>query len=120
GVLIAAIVLEGSGEPSLELVSPDDGFTTRVPTPPARGIRALHVASSGDLLGYIVDEGADGTGTLQLLDLRDASWVPLEVRGPADTALAVLDWAFVPGTSSLVVQADDQQLYLVDPIAGVE
>ncbi|MFT4029906.1 MAG: hypothetical protein QM675_08515 [Protaetiibacter sp.] len=117
GSVLAAVVLADDDTPSLELVSPEDGLVTEIPTPQARGIRALRVASGGDLIGYIVD-GDDGTGTLYLLDLEDASWVPIEVAGPAGTPLAALDWAFVPGTTSVVVQADDEQLYLVDPVAG--
>jgi hypothetical protein len=46
--------------------------------------------------------------------------VPIEVRGPAGTTLSVLDWTFAPGTTSVVAQAIDQQIYLVDPIAGSE
>lgn len=120
GEALSAVVLDDRDAPSLVLVTPD-GMTTPVSVPSARGIRALRVATSGDLLGYIVEgEGATGATTLYLLDLSDASWVPLEVRGPGDTALTPLDWMFVPGTTSLVVQAADQQLYLVDPVAGTE
>jgi hypothetical protein len=120
GEAIAAVVLDERDAPALVLATPD-GTTTPVSVPSARGIRSLRVASSGDLLGYLVEgEDAAGTTTLTLLDLSDASWVPIEVRGPADTALSALDWAFVPGTTSAVVQAIDQQLYLVDPVAGTE
>jgi hypothetical protein len=125
GQTVAAVVLDERDAPSLVLVSPD-GTATPVGVPPARGIRALHLATSGDLLGYIVEgEGPAASSTvgataLYLLDLADSSWVPLEVRGPADTALTPLDWAFVPGTTSLVVQAADEQLYLVDPVAGTD
>jgi hypothetical protein len=120
GEAIAAVVLDESDVPSLVLVAPD-GTPTPVSVPPARGIRALGLASGGDLLGYLVEgEVTAGTATLYVLDLTDASWVPFEVRGPAQTPLAALDWTFVPGTTSLVVQAIDQQLYLVDPVAGTE
>jgi hypothetical protein len=120
GETIAAVVLDDRDAPSLVLVTPD-GMTTPVSVPSARGIRGLRVATSGDLLGYIVEgEGVTGATTLYLLDLSDGSWVPIEVRGPGDTALTPLDWTFVPGTTSLVMQAADQQLYLVDPVAGTE
>lgn len=118
GEAIAAVVLDAAGAPSLVLVGPD-GTTTPVSVPPARGIRSLKVAASGNLIGYLVEEeDAAGTTTLMLLDLSDASWVPFEVRGPADTALSALEWTFVPGRTSVVVQALDQQLYLADPVAG--
>jgi len=118
GEAIAAVVLDAAGAPSLVLVGPD-GTPTPVSVPPARGIRSLKVAASGNLLGYLLErEDAAGVTTLMVLDLSDASWVPLEVRGPADTALSALEWTFVPGRTSVVVQALDQQLYLVDPVAG--
>jgi hypothetical protein len=120
GEAIAAVVLDERDAPSLVLVAPD-GTTTPVSVPSVRGIRSLRVASSGDLLGYLVeDDDAAGTTRLTLLDLSDASWVPIEVRGPAGTTLSVLDWTFAPGTTSVVAQAIDQQIYLVDPIAGSE
>ncbi|GMA91447.1 hypothetical protein [Homoserinibacter gongjuensis] len=100
GEAIAAVVLDESDVPSLVLVAPD-GTPTPVSVPPARGIRALGLASGGDLLGYLVEgEVTAGTATLYVLDLTDASWVPFEVRGPAQTPLAALDWTFVPGTTS--------------------
>lgn len=119
GEAIAAVLGERDA-PQLVLATPD-GTTARVSVPSARGIRALHVATSRDLIGYIVEgEGVTGATTLYLLDLAEASWVPLEVRGPGDTGLTPLDWVFVPGTTSVVVQAIDRQLYLVDPVAGTE
>lgn len=119
GTAFALITRDEEGLPGLAIAA--DGTVAPVATGPARDIRELHVASSGDLLGYVLDaDGSTGTGTLSLLDLTDSSWTPIEVRGPGGTSLAVLDWRFVPGTTSVVVQAADLQLYLVDPVAGTE
>ena len=118
GEAVAAVVLDEFDAPSIVLIAPD-GTSTPVSVPPARGIRSLQVASGGDLLGFLV-EGAAGATTLHVLDLTDASWVPSEVHGPAQTPLAALDWRFVPGTTSVVVQAVDQQLFLVDAVAGTQ
>ncbi len=117
GSLVAAVVLDAEGHPGIELASTDDGLTTTVSTPPARTIRRLGANASGDLLGFIVDgEGAGATSTLYLLDLTDGSWVPRAVDGPDGSPLAAMDWLMVPGTGSLVVQAQDEQLYLVDAL----
>jgi len=119
GDAVALITLDEAGVPSLAIAA--DGTSAVVPTPAARAIRTLHAASGGDLLGYVLDaDGTTGTGTLYLLDLTDSSWTPIEVRGPGGTPLAALDWTFVPGTTSVIVQSDDLQLYLVDPVAGTE
>ena len=40
------------------------------------------------------------------------------MTGFAQKPLAVMDWMFVPGTTSVVVQDEDLQLYLIDGLEG--
>jgi hypothetical protein len=40
------------------------------------------------------------------------------VTGFAQKPLSVIDWMFVPGTTSIVVQDEDLQLYLIDGLEG--
>ncbi len=115
---VAAITLDESDAPTLRVVFPDDGIDQAVTTAPG-ALRELHAAPVGDLVGFLVDvpagddPEATDTSRLYLYDLGGAG-IPTEVLGAAGESLAVIDWAFVPGTSSLVVQTPDHSMFLVD------
>jgi hypothetical protein len=121
---LAVITLDSGDTPSLTIASPDDGTEIPIDTLGAREIDKLQAADTGDLIGYILDDqSGDTTGLrsfLFLYDLAADSGVPAPVTGFDGAPLPVMDWAFVPGTTSVVVQGADQQLYLIDPLAGGE
>jgi len=123
GDLLAAITLDPSGSPALVIASPD-AQQIAVDTTDARTIRELHAAPSGLLFGYVVDAvvsaDAPSQNTLFLYELIDGSGVPRPVRGFGGEPLNVMDWMFVPGTTSVIVQGTDQQLYLIDTTTGAE
>ncbi|MFD1715816.1 hypothetical protein ACFSBZ_15190 [Amnibacterium flavum] len=124
---IAAVVIEDSS-PSLVLAYGPAGSTTaRIDTGGASTVRDLRGAPSSDLLGYVINGGADPGGrsynnALFVYDFTDSSAVPTEIRGIGGAPLPVIDWYFVPGTTSVLVQGIDLQLYLIDSldVASVE
>lgn len=120
--LLAVVTLDGDDDPTLLLTSTTDEFESAIYVDDPRVIRDLHAADSGDLFGYVVDSDDDPPGSspassLFIYDTTDSSGVPIEVTGPGGGPLSVMAWTFVPGTTSLVAQGDDQQLYLLDPLA---
>jgi len=119
-VLVAATQTVG-GEPSLVLTSLSDGVSTPVPTPlggPPHDLRLTEQLLGFRLGGEIDPSTSTRPAPLYVLDLTDASGIPIPVVGLDGAPLSVQDWTFVPGTTALVAQAADQQLYLVDPVAG--
>jgi hypothetical protein len=119
---LAVITLDSSDQPSLIIASPSDGIETPVDTTGARAIDKLHAADTGDLIGYMLEDvSGDANGlrsVLFLYDLTSDSGVPTPVTGFDGKPLPVMDWMFVPGTTSVVVQGADQQLFLIDPLEG--
>lgn len=116
---LAVVTLDEQGTPALSLEPLADGPTVTVPTPQALAIRAVGASAPSNLLGYVVEHerpSGEIASTLFVYDLSDASGVPIEVTGIGGAPLIVVDWIFVPGTGSLVVQGFDQQLYLIDPL----
>lgn len=119
--LLAVVTLDGDDNPTLLLTSMTDEFESGIYVDDPRAIRDLHAADSGDLFGYVVDSGRDPAGSspassLFVYDTTDSSGVPMEVTGPGGGPLSIMAWTFVPGTTSLVAQGEDQQLYLLDPL----
>ncbi|QEO08923.1 hypothetical protein [Protaetiibacter larvae] len=120
--LLAVITLDERDVPALTVISPAEGVRVPIDVGGAATVRELHAAGTGDLFGYILDAGygaPDGPrNTLFLYDLTDATGVPAPVTGFGGAPLEVMSWTFVPGTTSIVAQGLDQQLYLIDPLGG--
>jgi hypothetical protein len=55
-----------------------------------------------------------GDGQLDLCDQAAGELIP--VLGLDGKPLEQLDWAFVPGTTSIVAQTADSSFYLLDPL----
>jgi|GEM_PF-837411 len=93
-----------------------------VALPPGATARELRASDATTLAGFIVDgTAADGSrisSRLHVFDASDTAAGAREVTGPGGAPMTVVDWRFVPGTGSMVVQADDEQVYLVDPRGG--
>jgi hypothetical protein len=124
GSALAAVVVDDDGATALEL-SVDGGSAADVHTPTGGRLQNLHASPSAHLFGFTVNGGAaegDNSGrvyqnALFVFDPYASSGRAEEVTGFSGEPLRVVDWAFVPGTSSLVAQGTDQQLYLIDPLA---
>jgi hypothetical protein len=119
---LGVITLDPNNTPTVSLISPSNGTETPIDTAGATGIDKLQAADTGDLIGYILDEESDDPNGLRsvlyLYDLAADSGVPTPVNGFDGKPLPVMDWMFVPGTTSVVAQAQDQQLYVIDPLKG--
>jgi len=86
-------------------------------TPSGTDIALLAGSADHGLVGYTVSgQATDGDrfyeGTLFLQDIADVSRSPREVTAGDGGPLRVTDWAFIPGTRSLVVQDDTGQVFL--------
>ena len=121
---IAAIVVDDEDGTSLAVsVDGRDPFT--VHTPAGGRLQNLHSSPSARLFGFTVNGGADASGrvyqnALFVYDPLATSGRAEEVTGFEGQPLRVVAWSFVPGSSSLVAQGVDQQLYLIDPLDGAE
>ncbi|MCS5717973.1 hypothetical protein N1027_07465 [Herbiconiux sp. CPCC 205763] len=125
GSALAAVVVGDDGGTALEL-SVDGGAAADVHTPAGGRIQNLHASPSAHLFGFTVNGGTvEGDASdrvyqnaLFVVDPFSTSGRAEEVTGFSGEPLRVVDWEFVPGTSSLVAQGTDQQLYLIDALAG--
>ncbi|MFB2584204.1 hypothetical protein [Herbiconiux liukaitaii] len=124
GDVTVAIVLDEQGTGSLAL-KVGDSAVEGVHTPVGGRLQNLRASTSAGLFGVTVNGGADASGreyqnALFVFDPQTGSGRAEEVLGFGGEPLRVVDWQFVPGTSSIVAQGVDQQLYLLDPLAGGE
>lgn len=115
---IAVVTLDEENIPALLLTQPSPLPPTIIDTAGASSIRQLHSDDSGTIFGYLRGGGsgtAEGpSSSLFLYDLTDTAGIPEEITGFDGRPLTVLNWVFVPGTTSIVVQGADQQLYLIE------
>lgn len=123
GNVVAAITQQADGTP-LILHNRDTGSETRVVVE-ADMLWGLRAQPSHHLLGFVATVVGSSvlqptTHTLYLLDLEDSSGIPIPVTGFNGVPLQAKDWRFVPGTTAVVLQTEDSQLYLIDVIAGGE
>ncbi|GAA2224168.1 hypothetical protein N1031_00505 [Herbiconiux moechotypicola] len=121
---LAVVELGEDGSDSLTLAL-DGGTPYTVHTPSGGRLQNLRSSASARLFGFTVSGGTDAEGrdyqnALFVLDPLGTSGRAEEVTGFGGESLRVVDWEFVPGTSSLVAQGVDQQLYLIDPLSGGE
>ena len=121
---LAVVTLDSSNQPSLLVTSPTDGTPIPIDTAGAETIGELQAADTGDTFGYVLDDGYSAPivfrNRLYLYDLTSGKGVPVVVTGFGDEPLNVMDWRFVPGTTAIVAQAEDQQLYFIDVLSGAE
>jgi hypothetical protein len=119
---LAAIVADDAGTTTLEVV-PDGGSRATVPTPAGSRLQNLRASSTARLFGFSVNGGADPSGreyqsAVFVFDPLSSSGRAEEVTGFDGAPLPLVDWRFVPGTSSIVGQGVDEQLYLIDALGG--
>jgi len=118
---LGVVTLGDDDTTSLEILSLSgkERLQVRVPLPTPGRVENLHTSASKNLIGYTFTS-APGTAGRQyrntpfVHDLTDPSGIPQEVTGFDGAPMAVVDLAFVPDTTSLVLQEEDQSLFLFD------
>ncbi|WP_378146234.1 hypothetical protein ACFJGV_01330 [Cnuibacter sp. UC19_7] len=121
--MIATVESTADGSDALVLHGTDGAGPYPVFSPDGAIITTLRSAPSAGLFGYTVnggtaDDGSTYRSALLVYDPTASSGRPVVVTSLDGQPLYVVSWVFVPGTSSLVAQAQDQQLYLVDGLTG--
>lgn len=113
GTVLAAVVEEG-GTALLETVDVVTGARRTVPVPSA--VIEIRGSSSAPRIGYTVAT-VDGP-VLRTLDVSDPEAEPVVVADEDGAELAIAQWAFEPGSTSLAALTEDGVLLRVD--AGTE
>ncbi|MGR0221266.1 hypothetical protein [Agromyces sp. ZXT2-6] len=114
GDVIAAIELLDDGTNALRIASAGQAEPARLALPQAGDLRDLQGSTTRPLLGFVQDTG-DGAGTLNLLDVADgATASPEPVLALDGSPMQVADYAFVPGSASVVVRDREGAMFLVD------
>lgn len=115
GDVVAAIELLDDGTDALRIAAAgQDAPPARLALPQAGDLRDLQGSTTRPLLGFVQD-GEDGSATLNLLDVADgATASPEPVLALDGSPMQVADYAFVPGAASVVVRDRDGAMFLVD------
>ena len=117
GRYVAAATVEADGTNSLVSALVEGGPTTPIGLPATGTVTRLRGSGTSELFGFLFTPPAGDPQrqtTLFIHDPTTGSPISRPVLGPEGQPLDVLDWTFVPDTTSVVVQADDLNLYLVD------
>jgi hypothetical protein len=117
---IAVVTSDADGSSTLT-VGPVDGSGPIQTLADNSEISQLKSSGPSGLLGFVLtplsDPDLTGGGQLHLYD--PVARKLIKVSGFDGKRLDPLDWAFVPGTTSIVAQtAEDTSLYLIDPLNG--
>lgn len=117
--ITVAVVLGDDDRTSLAIAGARDEANATLAVPDGT-IRQLRGSATNPVFGYVLSSTApDGsrTHTLSTVDVSGvAPGSPRPALGPGGEPLTVVDWAFVPGTASLVAQDETQSLFLVDTL----
>jgi hypothetical protein len=115
---IAVVTSDDAGAGTLT-VGPIDGSKPAQTLADNSDISQLKSSGPGGLLGFVLTPLSDPeltrVGQLHLYD-PVAGGKLIRVSGLDGKPLDPLDWAFVPGTTSIVVQMGDESFYLIDPL----
>ena len=124
GDLLLAATVDDDGANSLFVTDMTEGGPQQIGLPPEAEIRDLAASTTNPVAGFVLtspDVGGvrDFDDTLMVVDLSGAGAVdPTPVLGLDGSPLRVSDWAFVPGTTSVVVQDVEQSVFVVDVWGG--
>jgi hypothetical protein len=117
---IAVVTSDAAGAGTLT-VGPIDGSEPPQTLAANSAISQLKSSGARGLLGFVLTPLSDPeltrVGQLHLYD-PVAGGNLIKVSGLDGKPLDPLDWAFVPGTTSIVVQTGDEAFYLIDPLNG--
>lgn len=111
---LAVVTLTGNAEGTLTVGRTDGTGPTRTLAEHAV-VSQLHTTGPGGIFGYVVTTTAGSVRTRLELYNPITGAAPVVVPGLKGKPLEPADWAFVPGTSALIVQTIDSSIYLVDP-----
>lgn len=120
GSMLAVIVLDDQGQTSLVVRDLSTKVDLDIHVPDAAGaMRYLKSSGASGLFGFTVSgqsapDGSTSPTTLYVYDAAAGRGVARQVTGFEGAQLPAVAWAFVPGTTSAVIQDYDQQLFLVD------
>jgi hypothetical protein len=118
---LAVVTLDEFDAATLLIVSLTDGTDFEVPLPSNTALRSLRTSGSTNVLGFTVSgdfassEGGS-TDTLYTYDFSDGSGVARPVLGINQEPLAISDYIFVPGTTSVVAHDPHEAMYLIDVV----
>ncbi len=116
--VIAVVTSDAAGAGTLT-VGPIDGSKPPQTLADNSAISQLKSSGPGGLLGFVITPLSDPeltrVGQLHLYD-PVAGGKLITVSGLDGKPMDPLDWAFVPGTTSIVVQTADESFYLIDPL----
>jgi WD40 repeat protein len=116
---IAVVTSDAAGAATLT-VGPLDGSEPNQTLVDNSDISQLKSSGPSGLLGFVLTPLSDPYlapgGQLHLYDPVTGKLI--KVSGFDGKPLEPLDWAFVPGTTSIVAQTADNAFYLIDPLNG--
>ena len=116
---IAVVTSDAAGAATLT-VGPLDGSEPNQTLVDNSDISQLKSSGPSGLLGFVLTPLSDPYlapgGQLHLYDPVTGKLI--KVSGFDGKPLESLDWAFVPGTTSIVAQTADNAFYLIDPLNG--
>jgi hypothetical protein len=127
GSILAVIVLDEQNQTSLVVRDLATGVDTEVdtgrPAPGAGAMRYLKSSGASGLFGFTITgqsapDGSTSPTTLYVYNPAAERGVARQLTGLGGSQLPAVAWAFVPGTTSAVIQDYDQQLFLVDVTAA--
>jgi hypothetical protein len=115
-----AVVTSDAAEAGALAVGPVDGSEPTKTVADNSDISQLKSSGSSGLFGFVLTRLSDSDltrgGELHLYD--PAAGKLITVPGFDGKPMEPLDWAFVPGTTSVVVQTVESSFYLIDPLNG--
>jgi hypothetical protein len=115
--MVVAVVRESDLETRLVAAAGADADLMTLETPAGTAIGLLAGSAEQGMVGYTVVGAETGSdrfydNALFLQDLNDVSKPPQEITQADGSELRVIDWGFVPGTRSLVLQDEEGQFFL--------
>ena len=121
--MVVAVVRESDLETSLVASAGAEADLMTLETPAGTAIGLLAGSAEQGMVGYTVVGAETGSdrfydNALFLQDINDVSKPPQEITQADGSELRVIDWAFVPGTRSLVLQDEEGQFFLTGLTAG--
>ncbi len=117
GNQLAIVSIAADQTSTLQMRPVDGGAASDILLPEPGTVTKLEASGASNLLGFLFEPAGGDTSpgsALVVYDAESGSGVGQEVRGLDGEPLPVVDWRFVPSSASLVAQAPDLNVYLID------